>query len=43
MKNILTGCRIWAHPLLQSNEKEEEFHPLTEELKLYHGQIWMYF
>lgn len=35
--------RFWAHPLLQSRDREGEFHFLIKELKLYRGWFGTYF
>lgn len=34
---------FWVAPLLQSRDGVGEFHLRLEELKLYHGQFWVYF
>lgn len=35
--------RFWAHPLLQSGDREGQFHLLIKELKLYQGWFVTYF
>lgn len=37
-----TFQRFWAHQLLQSSDREEEFQLLIEELKLHHSLLQMF-
>lgn len=35
--------RFWVEPLLQRTDREEEFHLLREEIKLFHRRLQTYF